>query len=315
MRARFIDPMLLQKVETLPEGPQWQYELKLDGYRALAFRSGGALHLRSRNDHDFSQRYAAVMTGLAGLPDDTLMDGELVALDEEGRPSFGALQHADAHASLQYYVFDLLVHEGADLTKRPLSERRARLEQHVLPRLTEPVRYAAPIDAPLADLVHSVREHGLEGLVAKRIDSRYEPGLRTGAWRKMRINRTQEFVIGGYTRGVSPFDALVFGVYDSGQLLYVARTRSGFTPALRKSLFKKFAPLARASCPFANLPEARPGRWGQGLTKAKMADCRWLEPVLVAEIEFVEWTADHHLRHSRFIALRDDKKATDVRRE
>jgi ATP-dependent DNA ligase len=209
MRARFIDPMLLQKVETLPEGPQWQYELKLDGYRALAFRSGGALHLRSRNDHDFSQRYAAVMTGLAGLPDDTLMDGELVALDEEGRPSFGALQHADAHASLQYYVFDLLVHEGADLTKRPLSERRARLEQHVLPRLTEPVRYAAPIDAPLADLVHSVREHGLEGLVAKRIDSRYEPGLRTGAWRKMRINRTQEFVIGGYTRGVSPFDALV----------------------------------------------------------------------------------------------------------
>ena len=304
--------MLLQKVETLPEGRHWQYELKLDGYRALAFKSGGVAQLRSRNDHDFSQRYAAVMKGLAGLPDDTVVDGELVALDADGRPSFSALQNADAAASLHYYVFDLLMIKGADVMKRPLAERRALLETKVLPRLAEPVRYAEPIDASLADLIHSVKEHGLEGVVAKRTDSRYEPGLRSGAWRKMRVNRGEEFVIGGYTVGVSPFDALIFGHYDDGRLLYVARTRSGFTPATRKALFRKLEPLQRVTCPFDNLPEQRAGRWGQGLTKAKMADCRWLEPVLVAQIEFVEWTPDRHLRHSRFVALREDKRAADV---
>jgi bifunctional non-homologous end joining protein LigD len=315
MRARFIDPMLLQRVEALPEGPEWQYELKLDGYRALAFKTGGVTHLRSRNDHDFSRRYAGVMTGLVNLPDDTLVDGELVALDQDGRPSFSALQHAGGAASLQYYVFDLLMIRGADVTRRPLSERRAMLEAEVLPLLGEPVRYAAPIDASLADLVFSVREQGLEGLVAKRTDSRYEPGLRSGAWRKMRVNRGEAFVIGGYTTGASPFDALIFGQYDGGTLLYVARTRSGFAPATRRAIFRKLQPLQRATCPFANLPEQRAGRWGQGLTKAKMADCRWVEPVLVAQIEFVEWTPDRHLRHSRFVALRDDTRAADVRRE
>jgi ATP-dependent DNA ligase len=131
----------------------------------------------------------------------------------------------------------------------------------------------------------------------------------------MRVNRGQEFVIGGYTIGSKTFDALIFGRHEGDRLIYVARTRNGFTPAVRQQVFKKFHGLEIKECPVANLPEARSGRWGQGLTKAKMAECRWLKPVLVAQIEFLEWTSDNHLRHSKFIGLRDDKPARHVRRE
>jgi ATP-dependent DNA ligase len=155
----------------------------------------------------------------------------------------------------------------------------------------------------------------LEGLVAKRRDSNYEPGLRSGAWLKMRVNQGQELVIGGYTPSPKNFDALVIGYYDGPALIYAARTRNGFTPASRAELFKKIKPLEIAECPFANLPEKKAGRWGAGLTAAKMTECRWLKPVLVGQFEFVEWTEDAHLRHSRFMALRDDKKPKDVRRE
>ena len=177
------------------------------------------------------------------------------------------------------------------------------------------MRYAGVLDASLRDLIHSVKAQGLEGLVAKRRDSRYEPGLRSGAWMKMRINRGQEFVIGGYTIGTKSFDALIFGYYQGGRLMYVARTRNGFTPALRQQLFRKFRPLEIPDCPFANLPEERSGRWGQGLTKAKMAECRWLKPLLVGQFEFLEWTADNHLRHTKFVGLREDKEARQVTRE
>ena len=131
----------------------------------------------------------------------------------------------------------------------------------------------------------------------------------------MRINRGQEFVIGGYTIGTKAFDALIVGYYEGERLLYAARTRNGFTPALRVQLFKKLRPLEISDCPFANLPEAVSGRWGQGLTKAKMADCRWLKPQLVGQFEFLEWTGDNHLRHAKFVNLREDKPAGEVRRE
>jgi bifunctional non-homologous end joining protein LigD len=317
VKARFIAPMLLLKTDALPDDAvRWQYELKLDGYRAIAFTSKGRLHLRSRNDKDFALRYPAVVAGLARLPDETVIDGEIVAFDEHGRPSFNALQNfGAAAATVVYYVFDLAVLAGKDIMSEPLERRRRLLEQKVLPKLAEPCRYVQALDVRLSDLVASVRAQGLEGVVAKRRDSRYEPGMRSGAWQKMRVNRGQEFVIGGYTRGTKTFDALVFGVYEGGKLLYVARTRNGFTPSTRAALFKKFKGLEINECPFANLPEPRGGRWGQGLTKAKMADCQWLRPKLVAQIEFLEWTGENHLRHSKFVGLRDDKTPTEVRRE
>jgi DNA ligase D-like protein (predicted ligase) len=316
VRARFIPPMLLLKTDRLPDDGKWMYELKLDGYRAVAFKKSGLVHLRSRNDKDFALRYPAVVKALARLPDNTVIDGEVVAFDGAGRPSFNALQNLGSSASaIVYYVFDVMVLAGKDVMKHSLEERRQLLERKVLPKLAEPVRYAAPFDATLPVLIESVKSHGLEGLVSKRRDSVYEPGLRSGAWMKMRVDRGQEFVIGGYTRGTSTFDALVFGYYEGKDLVYVSRTRAGFTPASRAALFRKFKGLKIDRCPFVNLPEEKSGRWGQGLTKAKMAECVWLEPVLVGQFEFLEWTGDNHLRHSKFVGLREDKKATEVRRE
>jgi DNA ligase D-like protein (predicted ligase) len=317
VKARFVKPMLLLSTDRLPDDPaKWEYQLKLDGYRAIAFKTGNTLHLRSRNDNDFRSRYPAVLRGLAKLPDETVVDGEIVALDGEGRPSFNALQNSlGSETPVVYYVFDVIVLSGRDVSAETLTARRELLERKVLPTLAEPVRYTGILEASLRDLIHAVKTQGFEGLVAKRRNSRYESGLRSGAWMKMRINRGQEFVIGGYTIGTRTFDALVIGYYEDGRLMYASRTRNGFTPALRQQLFRKFHGLEIAECPFVNLPEARSGRWGQGLTKEKMADCRWLKPVLVAQFEFVEWTADNHLRHTKFVALRDDKRASEVTRD
>jgi DNA ligase D-like protein (predicted ligase) len=309
--------MLLLRTDTLPDdSKRWTYQLKLDGYRAIAFKTKGKVYLRSRNNNDFSVRYPSVLDGLSALPDETVIDGEVVAFDEQGRPSFNVLQnYGSSAAPVVFYAFDLMVLRGKDVMSEPIENRQRLLETKVLPKLSEPVRYAGSLNAPLPDLVASVKAQGLEGLVAKRLGTRYEPGLRSGAWMKMRVNRGQQFVIGGYTLGTRTFYALVFGYYEGKQLIYVARTRNGFTPATRAALFKKFARLEIPQCPFANLPEPRSGRWGQGLTKAKMAECRWLRPTLVAQIEFLEWTSDNHLRHSRFVALREDKRAKDVTRD
>jgi len=308
--------MLLLRTDALSaDRGRWEYQLKLDGYRAVAFKTRGAVHLRSRNDNDFSLRYPSVVKGLAALTDDTVIDGEVIALDADGRPSFNVLQnHAGPKTPLLYFVFDVMILAGRDVMRERLEIRRELLETEILPVLAEPVRYASPLEADLPVLIESVKAQGLEGLVAKRLDSRYEPGLRSGAWQKMRVNRGQEFVIGGYTVGTKTFDALVLGYYEGDRLLYVARTRNGFTPAMRAQLFRKFRKLEIEVCPFVNLPETKSGRWGAGLTVAKMKDCRWLKPVLVANVEFLEWTGENHLRHTRFIALRDDKAAREVGR-
>jgi bifunctional non-homologous end joining protein LigD len=299
--AQFIEPMLLLRTEKLPEGSGWQYEVKFDGYRALGIKSGGQVRLRSRNDKDFTKRYPAVVAALRELPDETVIDGEVVALDATGRPVFSLLQNGatDVH----FYAFDVLILSGKDLTGEPLLKRRNLLESKVLPKLLEPIRCSPVLEASLLDLIQSIGAQGLEGLVAKRANSRYEPGQRTGAWMKMRVNRSQEFIIGGYSVGGSTFDAVIVGHFVDGKFVYVARTRSGFTPALRAELLRKMKPLEVEVCPFCNLPEQRLGRWGEGLTADKMKECRWVRPELTARFEFLEWTEDRHLRHSRFVGL------------
>jgi ATP-dependent DNA ligase len=165
--------------------------------------------------------------------------------------------------------------------------RRDLIEKHVLPKLADPIRYSPILEGRLKDLIHSVKSQGLEGLVAKRSDSRYKRGQRSGAWMKMRVNQGQELVIAGYTPSPKNFDALVIGYYEGVKLMYAARTRNGFTPASRVELFKKIKPLEAPECPFANLPEKKAGRWGAGLTAAKMEECRWLKPILVGQFEFL----------------------------
>jgi ATP-dependent DNA ligase len=257
-----------------------------------------------------------VTKALASLPNETVIDGEVVALDESGKPSFNTLQnYGGSAAPVYYHVFDLLVLKGRDVTSETLTSRRKLIEKYILPKLADPIRYSPELHAGLPDLVHSVKTQGLEGLVAKRRDSRYEPGQRSGAWQKMRVNQGQEFVIGGYTPSDKNFDALIIGYYEGGKLLYAGRTRNGFTPALRAQLFKKIRPLQINDCPFSNLPERKSGRWGAGLTATKMKECKWLKPSLVGQFEFVEWTSDLHLRPTRFIALREDQRPQDARRE
>jgi len=308
--------MLLLRTERLPEGDDWMYEIKLDGYRAQAIKTLGKLQLRSRNNNDFSVRYASIAKALTKLPNETVVDGEILALDQTGKPSFNALQnYQSTEPTIYFYIFDLLILCGRNVMSEPLDARRVLLEKRVLPRLHDPIRYSSALNASLTVLIASIKAQGLEGLVAKRLSSVYEPGLRSGHWQKMRVNQGQEFVIAGYTPSDKNFDALIIGYYEKGKLLYAGRTRNGFTPASRTELAKRLRPLETKDCPFDNLPEKKSGRWGQGLTAAKMKECRWLKPVLVGQFEFVEWTADRRLRHTRFISLRDDKSAKTVRRE
>jgi len=181
LKARFVQPMLLQQVPSLPEGPNCAYEVKLDGYRALAIKSNGKVLLRSRNNKDFNAKYPGIVRALGALPDETVIDGEVVALDAAGRPSFNALQNVES-SKLQvvYYVFDVLVLAGRSVMPQPLSERRDLLRRRVLPKLGGPIRESEQLNASLPNLIRAVESHGLEGIVAKRLDSRYEPGQRSG---------------------------------------------------------------------------------------------------------------------------------------
>ena len=314
--ARFVEPMQCLAVAKLPEGPGWEYEIKFDGYRALGIKSAGRVRLMSRNGNDFSARFPSIAQALANLPDDSIVDGEIVALDETGRPSFNVLQnYKHAAMPLQFYLFDLLHLAGKNLRDRPLDERRELLRAKVMPWMQGEVLFSETFDAPAAEVLAAVKKQGLEGVIAKRRDSLYQPGRRSGAWVKMRINKGQELVIGGYVPSGKNFDSIIVGYYDRDDLIYVARVRAGFVPALRVNVFERFHKLEIKTCPFSNLPQRDKGRWGQGLTADKMAECRWLKPQLVAQIEYADWTDVNHLRHSKFVALRDDKRALDVRRE
>jgi bifunctional non-homologous end joining protein LigD len=243
-----------------------------------------------------------------------ILDGEIVALDEKGRPSFNALQNYRPRRPVQFYAFDLLAYKGKDLLKRPLEERRVLLERAV-GSLPGAIRISETFESDPETLAGAAQELGLEGVIAKRRDSLYEPGLRTGAWVKLRVNKGQELVIGGYIPAGDSFDSLLVGYYEKGQLLFIAKVRNGFVPASRRRLLEAFKGLETAVCPFANLPEPKSARRGRALTREEMRKCEWLQPKLVAQIEFTDWTEDDHLRHSRFVGLRRDKRALDVRRE
>jgi DNA ligase D-like protein (predicted ligase) len=312
MSLKFIEPMYARAVEKLPEGRDWLYEIKLDGYRCLAGRDAKGVILWSRRANIFTTQFPRITRSCEKLQPDTLIDGEIVAIDDSGRPSFNLLQHHRSKASaIQFYTFDILIDRGRSLLEVPLKTRRELLKE-ALRTVSDPIRLSETFETAPTDLLRAAKEHSLEGIVAKRKDSLYEPGKRSGAWLKYRINRGQEFVIGGYTPG-HPFDALIVGYYEAGKLYYVAKVRNGFVPLVRREVYREFKGLEIDTCPFANLPEKKRTMWA--LTKEEMKNCRWLKPDLVAQIEFAEWTPDGHLRHSKFIGLREDKDPWAVRRE
>ena len=312
-KISFIESMECLAVPTLPEGPEWSYEIKLDGFRLEAVKNGGVTTLYSRRGNVLNEKFPYVADALKKLPDGTILDGEVVALDEHGRSHFSLLQNFRSAASrIHYYAFDVLMHKGKLLTGMPLSERRAILGK--ITPINEHVTLS-PVDTSGSHLLAFVKEHGLEGVVAKRIDSIYEPGKRSGLWSKHRINLGQEFVIGGYTPGTHGFDSIIVGIYDGKDLMFSAKVRAGFVPATRRGVFKQIAHLKTEKCPFVNLPEKSEGRWGQGLTAAKMKDCVWLKPKAVVRIDFLEWTGASKLRHTKFVGMREDKDPKKVVRE
>ena len=313
--AGFVEPMECLAVARLPDGAQWLYEIKLDGYRAEAVRSESGVILFSRNCKSFNKQFSLIVEALADLPENTVIDGEVVALDESGRPNFNLLQNFRSAASrIHFFVFDFLVYQGRDLTRLPLIERR-EIMRSVLKFKSPRIRISDDVEASAMDMLDAVREQGLEGIVGKRKDSLYESGKRSGAWIKYRVNRGQEFVIGGYLPGRHGLDSIIVGYYKAHKLIYVARVRNGFVPASRRQMFEKLLLLVIPECPFVNLPEKHRSRWGEGLTAEDMNKCVWVSPELVAQIEFLEWTESDHLRHSKFVGLREDKDPSSVVKE
>ena len=320
-KPRFVEPMKALLVKELPRGDSWLYEIKFDGVRALAIKDGRAVSLISRAEKVLTDKYALVTSELERLPArQVVLDGEVVAVDERGRPSFQLLQSYHMAGAkkppLVYYVFDLLHLDGKDLLRLPLLQRKAMAEA-LLADFSSIVRFSAGIQTDSERVRRELQARGLEGLIAKKKDSSYEPGRRSGAWVKFKWTNEQEFVIGGYTppQGArSYFGALLVGYYENGRLLYAGKVGTGFSEKVLRSLHQQFQKLTRKDCPFGNLPKKRAAARG-GLTASQMKSCTWLEPRLVCQVRFAEWTRDHQLRQPSFLGLREDKKPQDVVRE
>jgi bifunctional non-homologous end joining protein LigD len=313
----FVTPMAAQAVKALPEGVEWLYEPKLDGYRALLVKDEAQIRVLSRNEKDLTSMYPGVAVAGRHLNAAQLViDGEIVALAEDGRPSFQALQHRASHPKhrIVFYAFDVLYLNGRNLMDEPLVKRRAQLPEIIGPNPT--IRLSRDLPGSATAIVEAVRAAGIEGVVAKRRNSAYRPGERSSDWVKLKLEHQQEFVIGGYRpQGSAGLDGLLVGYYAAKKLQFAGKVRAGFTPHIRRELVERLKPLVTATCPFANLPDASTGHWGGGITAQQMCEMQWARPELVAQIRFTEWTADNRLRHAGFLGLRLDKAASEVHRE
>jgi bifunctional non-homologous end joining protein LigD len=312
--------MKAKLVASTPAG-DWTYEIKFDGFRALALRGSSEARLVSRNKNDFGGKFTEVMDSLSKLDvQDAIIDGEIVALDEKGRSSFQLLQAFElgqVRPPVFYYAFDLLRLNGMDLRDRPLEERKAKLET-LLTEAPGNIRYSASLGADAEKILDQARRLGLEGLIGKRVGSHYEAGRRTGTWIKLKLEHQQEFVIGGYTEPAGSrkhFGAILVGFYEGEQLKFAGKVGTGFNEKLLQTLYGTFRKISREACPFVDLPEKRAGRYGQGVTPSEMKLCHWIEPVLVCQIKFNEWTRDYRLRQPVFLGLREDKDTKEVVRE
>ena len=317
---KFVEPMKA-RLEAHPPKGDWSYEIKFDGFRALALKGGSQVRLLSRNEKDFGAKFPEVMEAVLALKaQDAIIDGEIVALDSEGRSSFQLLQArelGEERPPLFFYAFDLLQLNGEKLVDLPLAERREKLAR-LLHKPPEIIRFSDSLGTDAKRLLAQARKLNLEGLIGKRTDSLYESGKRSGAWVKLKIQQEQEFVIGGYTdpEGTRPhLGALLVGVQQRGKLVYCGKVGTGFNHSMLKSLHAAFKKIARQTCPFANLPAKSGGRWQQGITAAEMKRCHWVEPKMVCQIKFGEWTRDNVLRQPVFLGLREDKDAGEVVRE
>jgi bifunctional non-homologous end joining protein LigD len=320
-KARFIEPMKAKLVEKPPVAGDWFYELKFDGIRLIAVRSEKQISLLSRNQNDLSARFPEIIHAIQNLPArECVIDGEVVALDEEGRSSFQLLQAREMEgrkSPVYFYAFDLLQLDGKSLVGLPLEARKSVLEK-LCSDAGDPIRYSGAIGGDAKRLLEEVKRRGLEGIIGKQGNSVYEPERRSGAWIKLKCVEQQEFVIGGYTppQGARKhFGAILVGYYENKKLVFAGKVGTGFTTKSLTMLYKKFRAEERPDCPFVDLPSKQDGQWVQGITPSMMRKMHWVNPVFVCEIKFAEWTRDRKLRAPVFLGLREDKKPSDVVRE
>ncbi len=320
-KPRFVEPMKAKLLEKPPSTGYWIYELKFDGIRLIAVKDGGKVLLLSRNQNDLSSRFPEIVRALENLPArECVLDGEVVAVDEEGRSSFQLLQAREMNgrkSPIYFYAFDLLQLDGKSLISLSLEARKSVLEK-LCAGAGDPIRYSGAIGGDVSRLLIEVKRRGLEGIIGKQHNSVYEPGRRSGAWIKLKCVNEQEFVVGGYTppQGTRKhFGAILVGYYENKDLVFAGKIGTGFTTKSLASLHKQFQAEKRADCPFVDLPSKQNGEWMQGITPSIMKKMHWIEPKFVAEIKFAEWTRDGKLRAPVFLGLREDKKPSEVVRE
>jgi bifunctional non-homologous end joining protein LigD len=312
-----MKPMLATLVDKPFDDPDWVYEIKWDGYRTLAFINKGEVQLLSRNNKSFNEKYYPITQLLEGWKINAVIDGEILVSNDKGVSNFGALQNwrSEADGELMLYVFDILWYEGKNLTDLPLTQRQAILKE-VLPTDDDRIRQSQVFTANGLEFFAAAEKAGLEGIMAKRASSPYIADNRSKDWLKIKINKRQEVVIGGYTKNEGTaklFSSLLLGVYEDGRFQYVGKVGTGFSDKLQKEMMAQFKPLIIDETPFESEPDVnKPSRFRPNPPKAKAT---WLKPELVCEVSFAEVTSDGVFRHPSFQGMRDDKKAKDVVRE
>lgn len=297
-----ITPMLATLVDEPFDAGGWLYEIKWDGYRAIALSHKGKVELISRNQQNYNKKYEPIYDALKAWGRDAILDGEIVVVDDKGVSHFGALQNwqKTKDGTLIYYVFDLLWLDGRDLKNEPLSKRRALLKE-ILPQ-KDPIRLSENFDTSATEFLKKAGKLGLEGIIAKRADSLYREGDRNRDWLKMKVDKRHEVVIGGYThKAGSPkaFSALLAGVFENGKLRYMGKIGTGFSDAQQKEMIARFKPFIADKSPFIQQPRER-------------AMVTWLKPKLVGEVHYTEMTEDGLMRHPAFVGMREDKDAKEV---
>jgi bifunctional non-homologous end joining protein LigD len=303
-------PMLATLADALPAGDDWTYEIKWDGYRALGYVRNGEAKLLSRRDNDLTQRFLPIAKALekATRSPTCVVDGEVCALDDHGRPSFSAMQQGKASTPLIYAVFDVLEIDGAPVVDLPLEERRERLQQllNTQTKGAQAVQVSATFDDGEA-LLAAAEQQGLEGVMAKKLGSKYCEGRRTRDWLKIKTHGEEEFVVVGYTKGegrrASSFGSLVVATNDGGGLRWVGNVGTGFNERTIRELLAAMEPLRVDESPLSTVPK---------MPRVRKGDVVWVRPALVAQVKFIEWTHDGHLRAPVYLGLRDDKVAEEV---
>ncbi|HYG37280.1 MAG TPA: DNA ligase D [Cytophagales bacterium] len=311
-----IKPMLATLVNEPVNEKGWMYELKWDGFRALAYLNEGTVEIRSRNNKVFNDKFYPIYNALKDWKVNAVVDGEIIVVNNQGLPDFAALQtwRSEADGELAFYIFDILWYEGQDLMFTALKERR-RILNEVVPD-KDKIRISQNFETSGVELFELANKMGLEGIIAKREDSFYEADVRSKEWLKIKTQKSQEVIIGGYTKneGTSKkFSSLLTGVFDKGEFVSVATVGTGFTNKMQEEIIQKLEPLQIAECPFLEMPEYnKPSRFRPN---PKPAEVIWVKPELVAEISFRTVASDGTLRHPSFKGLREDKDPKEVVRE